>query len=126
MTPSELMAAIAKLAAREPTIVAFDGLAGSGKTTIANAARRASGGRAVIIVATDAFYQPDLRNWRSWTPEQGYERYFDHVRLESELLRPLRQRRTARFPLSIGSIALPGRAVASNRATRCCGRRLPA
>lgn len=97
VTPGELMAAIARLATREPTIVAFDGLAGSGKTTVANAARRASGGRAVTIVAADDFYQPDERNWRCWTPRQGYERYFDHVRLESELLRPLRQRRTARF-----------------------------
>lgn len=91
------MAAIASLTGSEPTVVALEGLAGSGKTTAADALRRESGDRPLTVVAADEFYQPDERDWRSWTPSEGYERYFDHVRLETELLRPLQQQQTARF-----------------------------
>ncbi|HST48341.1 uridine kinase family protein [Jatrophihabitans sp.] len=77
------------------SLVCIEGLGGSGKTSLARqlAARSAD----ITLVHGDDFYGPEERDWRSWTPQQGYERYFDHQRVERELLRPLRAGQVARF-----------------------------
>jgi phosphoribulokinase len=78
-----------------PTLIGIDGLGGAGKTSLADAI---AGARPdVQVVHGDDFYGPEERDWRSWTPRQGYERYFDHQRLSSELLEPLRAGRSGRF-----------------------------
>ncbi len=51
----------------------------------------------MIVVHGDDFYGPEQRDWQSWTPQQGYERYLDHTRLEHQLLGPLQAGRSARF-----------------------------
>jgi hypothetical protein len=51
----------------------------------------------VVLGHGDEFYGPEQGDWRSWSPEQGYERYFDHERLECDLLRPLRFALPAHF-----------------------------
>jgi uridine kinase len=77
------------------TLACIEGLGGAGKSTLARelAARSSD----ITVVHGDDFYGPEERDWRSWTPRQGYERYFDHQRVERELLRPLRTGRPARF-----------------------------
>ena len=57
------------------------------------AARRSG----VTLVHGDDFYGPEERDWRSWTPRQGYERYFNPQRVEHQLLRPLRAGQPGRF-----------------------------
>lgn len=91
------MSAIAKRSYDEPTLVAVDGLAGSGKSTMASALCEGSDDQRVTVVTADEFYQPETRDWASWTARQGYERFFDHQRLEEELLQALHQGLTARF-----------------------------
>lgn len=70
-----------------PTLVCIDGLGGAGKSTLAEAVARERPD--VLVVHGDDFYGPQASDWRTWTPQQGYERYFDHERLEAQLLRPL-------------------------------------
>jgi uridine kinase len=77
------------------TIVCIEGLGGSGKSTLAAALVKARPD--MQLVHGDDFYGPEQRDWRSWTPRQGYERYFDHRRLERELLLPIRRGDVARF-----------------------------
>jgi uridine kinase len=45
----------------------------------------------------DDFYGPEERDWRSWSPRQGYQRYFDHQRVTRQLLRPLETGQPASF-----------------------------
>jgi uridine kinase len=81
--------------AHRPVLIGIDGLGGAGKTTLADAIERARPD--VQVVHGDDFYGPEERDWRSWTAPQGYQRYFDHQRLSSELLGPLRDGRPGRF-----------------------------
>jgi len=77
------------------SLVCVEGLGGAGKSTLAVAMAEA---RADICVAHgDDFYGPEERDWRSWSPRDGCQRYFDHRRLERELLQPLRAGLLARF-----------------------------
>jgi uridine kinase len=78
-----------------PVLLGIDGLGGAGKTSLAAAITDARPD--VQVVHGDDFYGPEERDWRSWTPRQGYERYFDHQRLAAELLQPLRQGQQGRF-----------------------------
>ena len=78
-----------------PKLVCVEGLGGAGKTTLATALAARS--RDITLVHGDDFYGPEERDWRSWSPRQGYERYFDHRRLERELLAPLRAASLATF-----------------------------
>lgn len=78
------------------TLVCLDGMGGSGKSTLARSVADACPGQ-VRVVHADDFYGPEGRDWRSWSPRQGYQRYFDHVRLEQQLLRPLKRGEPARF-----------------------------
>lgn len=78
------------------TLACIDGPGGAGKSTLAKALVAASP-VAVVLVQGDDFYGPETRDWRSWTPQQGYERYFDHRRLERDLLQPLKRGDVARF-----------------------------
>jgi uridine kinase len=100
MTPRESSAALVLARLPEPppgrpSLVCVDGRGGAGKSTLAAAV---AGARPdVHLVHGDDFYGPEERDWRSWTPAQGYERYFDHRRLERDLLRPLRAGEPARY-----------------------------
>ncbi len=76
-------------------LVCIEGLGGAGKSTLAEAVVRTRPD--ITLVHSDDFYGPEERDWRSWTPRQGYDRYFDHRRLEDQVLRPLRGGRGARF-----------------------------
>jgi uridine kinase len=78
------------------SLVCIEGLGGAGKSTLAEALAAALGGEAFVVHGDD-FYGPEERDWRSWSPREGYERYFDHRRLEREVLRPLRSGGVARF-----------------------------
>jgi uridine kinase len=78
-----------------PTLVCVEGLGGAGKTTLARAVAARS--HDITLVHGDDFYGPEGRDWRSWSPRQGYERYFDHRRVERELLRPLKAASPATF-----------------------------
>ncbi|HEX8767187.1 MAG TPA: AAA family ATPase [Jatrophihabitans sp.] len=86
---------LAALPVRTPRLVCIEGLGGAGKTTLARAVAARSD--EVTLVHGDDFYGPEERDWRSWTPRQGYERYFDHQRVERQLLQPLRAGRPATF-----------------------------
>jgi uridine kinase len=77
-------------------LACVDGMGGSGKSTLVEAVARLATGE-ITVVHGDDFYGPEKGDWRSWTPQQGYERYFDHARLEEQLLRPLRSGQSARF-----------------------------
>ena len=69
-------------------LVCIEGPGGAGKSTVARAV--AQDRPDVTVVHGDDFYGPETRDWQSWTPQQGSERYFDHARLENQLLRPLK------------------------------------
>jgi uridine kinase len=77
-------------------VACIEGPGGSGKSTLANQIAQAHSGL-VTVVHGDDFYGPEERDWRSWTAEEGYLRYFDHRRLERELLQPLRRGDIAHF-----------------------------
>lgn len=77
-------------------LVCIEGLGGAGKSTLAEAVFRALPGKAFVVHGDD-FYGPEERDWRTWSPREGYERYFDHRRLEHQLLRPLNAGSAARF-----------------------------
>jgi uridine kinase len=94
-TVSAVLARLPVPSAVGPRLVCIEGLGGAGKTTLARAVTACSDH--ITLVHGDDFYGPEERDWRSWTPRQGYERYFDHQRVERELLRPLRDGRLATF-----------------------------
>lgn len=77
-------------------LVCIEGLGGAGKSTLAEAVAAALPGEALVVHGDD-FYGPEERDWRSWSSREGYERYFDHRRLEDQLLRPLRSGSVARL-----------------------------
>jgi uridine kinase len=79
----------------QPSLVCIDGLGGAGKSTLAVSVAQKR--HDVTIVHGDDFYGPEASDWTAWTPQQGYERYFDHHRLEDQLLRPLRSGGRASF-----------------------------
>lgn len=78
-----------------PALVAIDGLGGAGKTCLAAAISAARSD--LQIVHGDDFYGPERRDWRTWTPREGYQRYFDHRRLVAQLVQPLRRGEPGRF-----------------------------
>jgi uridine kinase len=93
-----LQSVLALLTSRQSaalTLMGIDGLGAAGKSTLAEALVMERPD--ATVVHGDDFYGPEERDWRSWTAREGYQRYFDHRRLESQLLRPLRAGRVARF-----------------------------
>ncbi|MEP6528115.1 MAG: AAA family ATPase [Nocardioidaceae bacterium] len=77
------------------TLACIEGLGGSGKSTLA--ATLVDARPDIQLIHGDDFYGPEGRDWRSWVPREGYERYFDHRRLERELLQPIQRGDIARF-----------------------------
>jgi uridine kinase len=77
------------------TLACIEGLGGSGKSTLA--ATLVDQRPDIQLIHGDDFYGPEARDWRSWGPREGYERYFDHRRLERELLQPIQRGDVARF-----------------------------
>jgi uridine kinase len=86
---------LASVTNERQTTVCIEGLGGSGKSTLA--ASLVTARPDIQLVHGDDFYGPEQQDWRSWTPREGYERYFDHHRLERELLQPIRRGVVARF-----------------------------
>lgn len=86
----------AESTAGRPYLVCIEGLGGAGKSTLADAIRRRYPGP-IQVISGDDFYGPEERDWRNWSPREGYQRYFDHKRLERELLGPLRAGAAARI-----------------------------
>jgi len=82
---------------REPTLVAIDGPAGAGKSALTAELTSTTIGRPLTVISADEFYGPEERAWQTWTPRQGCARYFDHVLLEREVLRPLRAHHAAQY-----------------------------
>ena len=79
-----------------PLLIAVDGLGGAGKSTLAAQLSAALPGSSVVEV--DDFYRPMTADERARLgPREGYERYFDWMRLADEAIEPLRGRRRARF-----------------------------
>ena len=100
MEPNEdviaaILQRLPKPTADAPALVCIEGLGGAGKTTLARALTARA--QDTTLVHGDDFYGPEERDWRSWSPRQGYERYFDHRRIEQQVLQPLRAGRPARF-----------------------------
>ena len=79
-----------------PLLIAVDGLGGAGKSTLTAQLSVALPGMSIVEV--DDFYRPMPAEERARLgPRQGYERYFDWMRLADEAIEPLRRRRRARF-----------------------------
>ena len=92
----ELLPGAGEFGTARPYLVCIEGLGGAGKSTLAAEIQRRYPGR-IQVISGDDFYGPEERDWRSWSPREGYQRYFDHRRLERQLLRPLRAGSVARF-----------------------------
>jgi phosphoribulokinase len=95
-TAHDVLWGIAELAdrvSRRPLLVGVDGLGGSGKSTLAGVLHDAP--QVSAVVSGDDFYGPEVEGWAGLTPEQGYERFFDHERLAHQVLGPLSRRHTA-------------------------------
>lgn len=91
-TPEHVLAAISGLASSEPKrplLVCIDGFGGSGKSTLTDLIRHAP--EVSAVVEGDDFYGPEGPGWTDSSPQEGYERFFDHERLAREVLRPLRR-----------------------------------
>lgn len=78
------------------TLACVEGPGGAGKSTLAQAVAAAVPGGATVVHGDD-FYGPEEADWRSWSPREGYLRFFDHRRLERELLLPLTTGADGRF-----------------------------
>jgi uridine kinase len=89
-------AARARARTDETTIIAIDGLGGSGKTTLAATVAELLDGATVIH--GDDFYRPMPEHEREQLDaQQGYHQYFDWQRLRDQVLSPLRAGQPARY-----------------------------
>ena len=97
-TSEAVQSAIAKRTSsesRRPLLICIDGFGGSGKSTLAAEIRGVPGVSAVV--EGDDFYGPADTDWAGFSPQEGYERFFDHERLAREVLRPLRRSEATRY-----------------------------
>jgi uridine kinase len=89
-------AARARARTDETTIIAIDGLRGSGTTTLAATVAELLDGATVI--QGDDLYRPMPEHEREQLDaQQGYQHYFDWQRLRDQVLAPLRAGRPARY-----------------------------
>ena len=87
---------VSELGSNRYLVVALDGLGGAGKSTIAR--KLSERCNLISIVRGDDFYAPmEEHARRALTPECGYMRYFDWVRMRRELLEPLSRGDRARY-----------------------------
>lgn len=79
-----------------PLLIAIDGAGGAGKSSLARWIR--DGLSDVSIVEMDDFYCP-TDDWirRTWSPEEGYQNFFDWMGLRDHVLEPLRNKVSPRF-----------------------------
>lgn len=97
-TREDVRAAISRLAntaSKRPLLVCIDGLGGSGKSTLTRTIREVP--EVSAVVEGDDFYGPEDDDWAGFTPEEGYDRFFDHERLAREVLRPLDRGAPSRY-----------------------------
>lgn len=97
-TPKDVLSAISRLDTSEskrPLLVCIDGFGGSGKSTLSGVMRDAP--EVSAVVEGDDFYGPAENGWAGFTPQEGYERFFDHERLACEVLRPLGRGEDTRY-----------------------------
>lgn len=97
-TPGHVLTAISQLASSEPKrplLVCIDGFGGSGKSTLTGLIRPEP--EVSTVVEGDDFYGPEGTDWAGFSPQEGYERFFDHKRLTREVLRPLRSAEHTRY-----------------------------
>lgn len=107
----QALRALSPLSGTELRLVGIDGPGGAGKSTLAQALAQAltqaltrelaqtpaDGRPEAVVIHGDDFYGPEERAWRDWSPREGYQHFFDHRRLEHDLLLPLRRGAPARF-----------------------------
>lgn len=77
-----------------PVCVGIDGLSGAGKSTLARELAGSWGSSTLIVEGDDFYRDVDERERRAWGAERGYELYFDWPRLRSQVLVPIRERRS--------------------------------
>jgi phosphoribulokinase len=75
---------------RRPVTVGIDGQGGSGKSTLARELAQNLALSAAIVQGDDFYSDTSAREKSLLTPEEGYEKYFDWRRLESEVIRSTR------------------------------------
>jgi uridine kinase len=76
-------------------LVGIDGLGGAGKSSVAQAVAETRAD--VSLIEGDDFYRPEEADWLALNDRAGYETYFDHRRLEREVLAPLRAGKIAEY-----------------------------
>ncbi len=77
-------------------LVALDGAGGAGKSTLARQLRDRCSNAAIIEM--DNFYRPEeMPVRRAWTPQEGYQKFFDWKRLRDQVLEPLRSGRYSEY-----------------------------
>ena len=87
---------VSELGSNSLLVVAPDGPGGAGKSTIARKLSETC--NHISIVQGDDFYTPmEEGERRALTPEYGYMKYFDWVRMSSELLEPISRGDRARY-----------------------------
>ncbi|MYT30107.1 MULTISPECIES: hypothetical protein [unclassified Streptomyces] len=93
-----IAAAITARATHGVALVAFDGRAGAGKTTLAAAVAEHLGGpgRAAVVHGDDFFRPMPVPVRLAMSTAAGYAGYFDWQRLRDQVLVPLASGRTAR------------------------------
>ena len=97
-SPEHVLSALSRLASsesRRPLLVCIDGFGGAGKSTFSGMIRDVP--KVSAVVEGDDFYGPAEADWSSLSPQEGFERFFDHERLSREVLRPLRRAEHARY-----------------------------
>lgn len=79
-----------------PVLVAIDGAGGAGKSTLARQILEKCGDASIIEM--DDFYRPEeVSVRRAWTPQEGYDNFFDWQRFQDQVLKPIQNGRPATF-----------------------------
>ena len=81
-----------------PLFIAIDGAGGAGKSSLAR--RMQDELTDVSIIEMDDFYRPvDASIRRIWSPVEGYQNFFDWMRLRDQVLKPMQNGIAPRFQM---------------------------